>query len=198
MAREGFVLRYYLGQPWVIVTVLLAASAILYLLFRRRLRIEGETKRPATGAPPQPRKVEFQRSLGSGFRGIAWGQPPPPGMEVVHEDGETQFLTRRADDPRIGAVHVTSTAYSFRLNRLEAVIIELPLSGFEPLTRHLTAEWGPPRSTPDLGKHVWSDPGTGPEASQAVLEKKPESRKARLLLSSKAAQAERARSRPAG
>ena len=118
------------------------------------------------------------------------------GMRVVHEDGDTQFLARPSDDSRIGNVHISSVAYSFRLNRLAAVVIELPMSGFEPLARHLASEWGPPRSSPDRSKHVWADPGTGPEASQAVLEKKADSRSARLVLSSKAANAERAAARP--
>ena len=91
---------------------------------------------------------------------------------------------------------MNSVAYSFRLSRLEAVVIELPVSGFELLARHLTTEWGPPRSSPDRSKHVRADPGIGPEASQAILEKRPDSPSARLLLSSKAANAERAAARP--
>jgi hypothetical protein len=117
-------------------------------------------------------------------------------MKVVHEDGDTRFLARTSDDLRIGSVHISSVAYSFRLNRLEAVVIDLPISGFELLTRHLAGEWGPPRSSADRGKHVWADPGTGPEASQAVLEKRPENRTARLLISSRAGNAERASARP--
>jgi hypothetical protein len=117
-------------------------------------------------------------------------------MTPVHEDGDTRFLVRPSDDPRIGNVHISSVAYSFRLNRLEAVVIDLPISGFELLTRHLTAEWGSPRSSADRSKHVWADPGTGPEASQAVLEKKSANRTARLLISSRAGNAERASARP--
>jgi hypothetical protein len=145
--------------------------------------------------PPQAESAGTRKGLEPGFRGIKWGQPPVEGMRVVHEDGDTRFLARPSDDLRIGSAHITSVAYSFRCNRLEAVVIDLPASGFELLTRHLTGEWGPPRSSADRSKHVWADPGTGPEASQAVLEKKAESRTARLLISSRAGNAERASAR---
>jgi len=213
-------LRHFLGQTWVLVTTFIVGPAILFWIFRRRARIEREAKRsagaaprpaatpkpaPAVVAPPQPESEGARKPLGSGFLGIKWGEPPVEGMRVLHEEGETKFLARSMEDPRIGNVHISSVAYSFQLNRLTAVVIELPMSGFELLTRQLTAEWGPPRSSPDRNKHVWADPGTGPEASQAVLEKKPDSRTARLVLSSRAAQAEsraakaeRDKSRPAG
>ena len=206
-------LRHFLGQPWVLVATLLIGPTILYLIFRRRSRIEGDAKKPVQGKPRpastakaapavaarlQPEDAGIRKALGSGFRGLKWGQPPVEGMTVVHEEGETRFLVRPSDDPRIGNVHISSAAYSFRLGRLEAVVIELPTTGFELLTRHLTSEWGPPKSSPDRSKHVWADPGTGPDASQAVLEKKADSRSSRLVLSSRGAQAERAKNRAAG
>jgi hypothetical protein len=203
------VLIHFLGQPWVLVATLLIGPTILFLIYRRRSRIEAEEKRPAAGspratgtpktaaaAPPPSENPGPRKSIGSGFRGISWGQPPVEGMKVVHEEGETRFFSRPSEDPRIGNVHITSVAYSFRLDRLSAVVIDLPISGYEPLTRHLTTEWGPPRSSADRGKHVWADPGSGPDASQAVLEKKADSRSARLVLSSRAANAERAANRP--
>jgi hypothetical protein len=204
-------LEHLLGQTWVLVATLLIGPTVQYLLYRRRSRAEGRAKQPAAGAPRptgasnaapavaalhEPEKAGTRKALEPGFRGIRWGQPPVEGMTVVHEDGDTRFLVRSSDDPRIGNVHITSVAYSFRFNRLEAVVIDLPFSGFELLARHLTAEWGPPRSSPDRTKHVWADPGTGPEASQAVLEKRAESRTARLLISSRAGNAERASARP--
>jgi hypothetical protein len=205
------VLRHFLGQPWVLVATLLIGSTILYLIYRRRSRATEDAKQPAAGtprpagtpkaapvvaAPSQTEDRGVRKALGSGFRGIKWGQPPVEGMAAVHEEGETRFLVRPSDDLKIGNVHISSAAYSFRLNRLETVVIELQATGFELLIRHLTSEWGPPRSTPDRGKHVWADPGTGPEASQAILEKKADSRTARLVISSKAANAERAAARP--
>ena len=195
----------------MLVAAFLIGSTVLFLIYRRRSRADGDANPPGQGAsrpagapnaapamaaPPQPENAGTRKGLEPGFRGIKWGQPPVEGMRVVHEDGDTRFLVRPSDDPRIGNVHITSVAYSFRLNRLEAVVIDLPISGFELLTRHLTAEWGPPRSSADRSKHVWADPGAGPEASQAVLEKKAENRTARLLISSRAGNAERASARP--
>ncbi len=197
----------FLGQTWVLVAAFLIGPTALYLIYRRRARVDGDKKQPERGASrpagasraaaASPRSEQVVRkAIEPGFRGIRWGQPPLEGMTVVHEDGDTRFLVRPSDDPRIGNVLLNSVAYSFRFNRLEAVVIDLPMSGFELLTRHLTAEWGPPRSSPDRGKHVWADPGTSPEASQAVLEKKAENRTARLLISSRAGNAERASARP--
>ncbi len=205
--REGFELEHFLGQTWVLVAAFLVGSTALYLIYRRRARVNGDKKQPERGASrpagaskasaASPRSEQVVRKgIEPGFRGIKWGQPPVEGMTVVHEEGDTRFLVRSADDPRIGNVLLNSVAYSFRFNRLEAVVIDLPMSGFELLTRHLTAEWGPPRSSPDRRRHVWADPGTSPEASQAVLEKKVENRTARLLISSRASNAERASSRP--
>lgn len=201
---------HLLGQPWVLVATFLIGPTILFLIYRRRARIDAEAKGHAAGSPrpagapkaapaaaaaPPSERPGPRKAIGSGFRGIAWGQPPVEGMKIVHEEGETRFFSRPSEDPRIGNVHITSVAYSFRLDRLSAVVIDLPISGYEPLTRHFTAEWGPPRSSADRNKHVWADPGSSPDASQAVLEKKADSRSARLVLSSRAANAERAASR---
>ncbi len=203
-------MEHLLGQTWVLVAAFLVGPTVLYLIFRRRSRAHEGAKRPGPGtprpagapkaapamaAPPQPDIHGARKGLEPGFRGIRWGQPPVEGMRVVHEDGDTRFLARPSDDLKIGSAHITSVAYSFRLNRLEAVVIDLPISGFELLARHLTGEWGPPRSSADRSKHVWADAGAGPEASQAVLEKKAENRTARLLISSKAGNAERASAR---
>ncbi|HYN40950.1 MAG TPA: hypothetical protein VE129_04170 [Thermoanaerobaculia bacterium] len=205
-------MEHFLGQTWVLVAAFLIGSTVLYLIYRRRSRADGKANPPGRGAPrpagapkaapataappPQPENAGSRKGLEPGFRGIKWGQPPVDGMRVVHEDGDTRFLARASDDLRIGSANITSVAYSFRLNRLEAVIIDLPISGFELLARHLTGEWGPPRSSADRSKHVWADSGAGPEASQAVLEKKAENRTARLLISSRAGNAERASARP--
>lgn len=203
----------FLSLTWVLVAAFIIGSTVLYLAYRRRAPNDGDRQQPgrgaarpaaaqkaapATAAPPQYDRTGIRKAIEPGFRGLQWGQPPVEGMTVVHEDGDTRFLVRASDDPRIGNVHISSVAYSFRLNRLEAVVIDLPMSGFELLARHLTAEWGPPRSSPDRSKHLWADPGTGPEASQAVLEKRVENRTARLLISSRAGNAERASARPLG
>ena len=204
-------LERILGNIWVTIAAFIIGPTILYLQYRRRRRLNELAKGPAkaAAAPEKPPKAApapaaaapppdagGRKALWPGFRGLKWGQPPAEGMAVVHEEGETRFLTRPLDELRIGNVHVTSVVYSFRIDRLEAVIVDLPLAGFELLVRHLTSEWGPPKSSPDRNKHVWADPGTGPDASQAVLEKKVENRTAKLVLSSRAAHAERAKTRP--
>lgn len=199
----------FLAQTWVLVTAFIAGPALLFWMYRRRWRLEKEAQEAASGAPREaapprtPKRsataekpVAVSKPLWPGYRGIRWGQPPVEGMTVLHEEGDTRFLVRPSDELAIGNVRITSAVYSFRLYQLEAVVIELPLAGFEPLLRHLTSEWGAPKSSADRGKHVWADAGTGPDASRAVLEKKVESRTARLVLSSRAASTARSGTRP--
>jgi len=198
------VLEQILGNFWVTVTAFIVGPAILIWMRVRRVRLENRAAKgpkPAGPAPaPKPvaasPKAETEGSavrkpLWPGFRGVRWGDPPAEGMTLLHEEGETRFLVRASDEVRIGGVHVSSIVYSFRINRLEAVVVDLPMQGFEPLVRHLTSEFGTPKSAPDRSKHSWADLSAGPEASQAVIEKRPEARSARLVLSSRAALATR-------
>lgn len=193
-------LEQILGNFWVTVTAFIAGPAILIWMRVRRRRLEAEAgkgPKPARPAPaPKPAAAApkadtegsaVRKPLWPGFRGVRWGDPPAEGMTLLHEEGETRFLVRASDEMRIGGVHVGSIVYSFRINRLEAVVVDLPVQGFEPLVRHLTSEFGTPKSAPDKSKHSWADLSTGPEASQAVIEKRPEARSARLVLSSRAA-----------
>lgn len=194
-----------LGNFWVTVIAFVVGPAILIWMNVRKRRLAagaGRRTKPAAPAAPKPAPVPapagpdadssaVRKPLWPGFRGIRWGDPPAEGMTVLHEEGETRFLVRDADDLKVGHVMVGSIVYSFRINRLEAVVIELPVQGFEALVRYLTLEFGTPKSAPDRTKHSWSDLGTGPESSQAVLEKRPEARTARLVLSSRAALAAR-------
>lgn len=202
-------LERFLGQLWVTITAFIVGPAILFWLFWRRRSTGTPDEKPdrsrkpardlpvaaAAQAPRAPAEVAaVRKSIGSGFRGVGWGQPPAEGMRLVHEEGESRFFERSGDELLIGTVQLSSVVYSFRLDRLEAVVIGLSAGGFELLTRHLTAEWGPPRSSADRTRHAWTDPGDGPEDSQAVLEKMTESRTARLVISSRAALAGRGKS----
>lgn len=204
-------LERFLAQTWVLVTAFIVGPAFLFWMYRRRwLLMKKEREAAEAGLrtsvpspPPKPaaktapkEQAAVRKPLWPGYRGVRWGQPPVEGMTVLHEEGDTRFLVRPSDELAIGNVRITSAVYSFRLYQLEAVVIELPLAGFEPLLRHLTSEWGAPKSSADRGKHVWADAGTGPDASRAVLEKKVESRTARLVLSSRAASTARSGTRP--
>lgn len=203
-------LERFLAQTWVLVTAFIVGPAFLIWMYRRRWRLEQEAKNgPAAGtrqsdapkpaaraaASSLPEGVPHAKPLWPGYLEMRWGQQPAEGMTVLHEESDVRFLVRPGDELRIGHVHLSSIVYSFRTDRLEAVIIELPISGFEPLARHLTSEWGAPRSAADRSRHVWADSGSGATASQAVLEKRPENRSGRLVLSSRAAHAERAKTR---
>jgi hypothetical protein len=210
-AREGPVIERILGNFWVTVIAFIVGPAILiWMQVRKRRLAEGGKggAKPAAPAAPKPAPVPasagpdadisaVRKPLWPGFRGIRWGDPPAPGMAPIHEEGDSRFLVRGEDDLKVGHVMVSSIVYSFRIGRLEAVVIDLPVQGFEALVRYLTSEFGTPKSSPDRTKHSWADTGSGPEASQAVIEKRAEARSARLVLSSRAALAART-AKPAG
>ena len=44
-------LRNFLGQPWVLVAAFIIGPTILFLIFRRRFRVDGGARQPAVGAP---------------------------------------------------------------------------------------------------------------------------------------------------
>jgi len=200
------VIERILGNFWVTVIAFIVGPAVLiWMQVRRRRLAESSGKRPTTAVPaaakpsavpasaaPEADGSAARKTLWPGFRGIRWGDPPAAGMTLLHEEGEARFLVRPSDELKVGHVMVSSIVYSFRIERLEAVVIELPAQGFEVLVRYLTSEFGTPKSAPDRTKHSWTDPGSGSEATQVVIEKRPETRTARLVLSSRAALAARA------
>lgn len=206
-------LERILGNLWVTIFAFIAGPAVLIWMHVRRRRLESGAKtgaQAATGTTPTAKAPTgtfptvpdtgapgARKPLWPGFRGLRWGDPPAEGMALIHEEGETRFLSRTSDEMRVGGVQVGSIVYTFRIHRLEAVVVELPVQGFEPLARYLASEFGAPRSAPDKSKHTWSDAGSGSDGTQAVLEKKPESRSARLVLSSRLGIAARA-AKPAG
>ena len=193
------------GNPWVTGIAFVVGPLVLFLMVWRRRRpggegakggaVRGDGRRgPASSARETPkagtargsRTVPGMPELPSGFRDLAWGSAAPEGMVLVHEEAEQQICSRPSDELRVGNVAVGSIAYVYQARRLRAVLIELGASAFEPLVRHLTAEWGAPRRSVDQNRCAWVDARAGEEASQAVLERKPETRSARLVLSSKA------------
>ena len=117
-------------------------------------------------------------------------------MQLVAEDGEHRFLSRPADLLRIGRVVLTSITYVYQRGRLQAAVIELPASGFEPLQRQVREDWGAPRVMKPDQKYAWADARAGDEATLAILEKLTASRTAKLVVSAKAVSA--ARTRDAG
>lgn len=197
-----------LGNPWFGVTFLVFGAAVVVFIVRRNRAREEAASRPSPVAQrartaPIPRSgtsagtgsgasLDFV-SLPPGFRDLAWGSAPVEGMQLVAEDGEHRFLSRSTDSLRIGRVVLTSITYVYQGGRLQAAVIELPVSGFEPLQRQLREDWGAPRTLKPDQKYAWADARAGDEATLAILEKLPASRTAKLVVSSKAVGATRTR-----
>lgn len=203
-----------LGNPWFVATFLIFGAAVLVFIARRNRAREEAAKGPSPVAQkartaPTPRSTTSAAmptserrspgasldfvSLPSGFRDLAWGSAPVEGMQLVAEDGEHRFLSRPADPLRIGRVVLTSITYVYQRGRLQAAVIELPVSGFEPLQRQLREDWGAPRTLKPDQKYAWADARAGDEATLAILEKLTASRTAKLVVSAKAMSAARTR-----
>ena len=206
-----------LGNPWFAAFCLIVGPAVLFFLARRTKAREEAVKRPSpsiqkartepapraaasAAVPAQERRssggASDATSLPSGFRDLAWGSAPVDGMQLVAEDGEHRFLSRPTDSLRIGRAVLNSITYVYERGRLQATVIELPASGFELLQRQLREDWGAPRTLKPDQKYAWADMRAGDEATQAILEKPPASRTAKLVVSAKAGSA--ARTRDAG
>jgi len=197
-----------LGNPWFGVTFLVFGAAVVVFIVRRNRAREEAASRPSAVAQ-RARTASIPRSgtsagmssgasldfvsLPPGFRDLAWGSAPVEGMQLVAEDGEHRFLSRSTDSLRIGRVVLTSITYVYQGGRLQAAVIELPASGFEPLQRQLREDWGAPRTLKPDQKYAWADARAGDEATLAILEKLPASRTAKLVVSAKAMSAARAR-----
>jgi hypothetical protein len=203
-----------LGNPWFAASFLVFAAAVLVFIARRNRAREEAAKGPSRSAQqartaPVPRSAPSAAipaserrspgasldaaSLPSGFRDLVWGSAPFEGMQLVAEDGEHRFLSRPADLLRIGRVVLTSITYVYQGDRLQAAVIELPVSGFELLQRQLREDWGAPRTLKVDQKYAWADARAGDEATLAILEKLPASRTAKLVVSAKAVSTARAR-----
>ncbi|MCC6130493.1 MAG: hypothetical protein IT186_11250 [Acidobacteria bacterium] len=126
-----------------------------------------------------------------GFRDMRWGQPPADGMAKVHEAGDDALYKRENDILRVGPAVANSILYGFYQGRFQAVMLEFQVTGFDALARHLSGEWGTPRVSKDGFKVVWTGLLAGDEATQAVLEKRVETKTTKLLISSSAIVAER-------
>lgn len=203
-----------LGNPLFAVTFLVFAAAVLVFIARRNRAREEAAKGPSPVArkartAPAPRSATSpaipaperqspgapldSARLPSGFRDLAWGSAPVEGMKLVAEDGEHRFLSRPTDSLTIGRVVLTSITYVYQGGRLQAAVIDLPVSGFDPLQRQLREEWGAPRTLKPEQKYAWTDARAGDEATLAILEKLTASRTAKLVVSAKAMSAARAK-----
>ena len=81
---------------------------------------------------------------------------------------------------------VSSIMYSFHRDRLQAVMIDMPLGSGDRVLKGRSESWGVPRQ-PNLSqpRYFWLDLLAGMDATQAVLERYSMTAKPSLIISSK-------------
>lgn len=202
-----YFLERVLGSPVALVVALLAGGGVLFLLRRReQARVRAHSSGDRLEVPVHTGSISRSGSSGGvsqagpgstgptaetkptpGFRDLVWGDEPKPTMTLHHQDGDEALYVRATDKLKLGGVPLTSIAYSFYRSRFQGVSIEMPDSSAGTLHRYLVAEWGEPKQpNPHTPKYYWPDLIKGDQATQAVLEKIPISRKATLIITSKA------------
>ena len=201
-----------MGSPWALAAVWTIGPLLLWLIFKKKKPEESVVKgasgaqraQHAQHAHPQkpnpggtPLSAE-RREVVPGFRDFRWGESPKPGMAVVHQEGEEILYSRAEDELLLDGVPLNAIHYSFHRDRLQAVMIDLPLTSADAVFKERCAKWGMPKQ-PNLRqpRFFWMDMLSGMDSTQAVFEKTPAAGKASLIISGKFMKETRERERNA-
>ncbi len=195
-----------LGSTWALVLGLTLGPLLLYLIRKKsieraRREMEGDSARV-----PQPSQKAKEhaaapppagpREATPGFRDLRWGDAPLPDMTLVHDGGDEQLFTRPTDELLFDSAPLTSILYSFHRNRLQAVMVEMPLGSGERVFNGRCAAWGTPKQI-SPARYFWAFFTGGMDATQAVYERTPATAKAALIITSKYIQETREREKAA-
>lgn len=134
--------------------------------------------------------------LKAGFRDMKWGDAPRKEMEVLDEVGEEKFCRLATDDLTWSGAPVDKIVYQYWTNRFSDVYIEIPPLSADRILRDLQDGWGraeqPNKFIEDF---LWRNKGIGPEASEALFSRNPNTRGATLVISSSYIKAKKALAR---
>ncbi len=134
--------------------------------------------------------------LKPGFREMKWGDAPRKDMEVLDEVGEEKFCRLASDDLTWGGAPVDKIVYQYWSNRFSDVYIEIPPLSADRILRDLQEGWGrgeqPNKFIEDF---VWRNKSVGPEASEALFTRNPNTRGAILTICSSYVKAKKALAR---
>jgi hypothetical protein len=191
-----------LESPWTLVLVLTVGPLLLWWIQKRaKRRAEDSGKRGGKLVAARTGTVApaGRREVVPGFRDVRWGDSPLPEMIVVHQNAEEKLFSRRGDELMLDGAPVSSIMYSFHRDRLQAVMIDMPLGSGDRVLKGRSESWGVPRQ-PNLSqpRYFWLDLLAGMDATQAVLERNPVTTKSSLIISSKYIKEIRDRERAAG
>ena len=182
-----------MGSPWALAVVWTVGPLLLWMIFKKNKPVEPNSKSssPAQPAPQHnPSKTNpgtgERREITPGFRDYKWGESPKPGMAVVHQEGEEVLYSRPEDELMLDGVPLNSIHYSFHRERLQAVMIDIPIASADAIFKERCSKWGMPKQ-PNLRqpRFFWLEMLSGMDSTQAVLEKTAAAGNASLIISSK-------------
>jgi hypothetical protein len=188
-----------LESPWTLVFVMITGPLLLWWTVKRSNAGRASKGKGRPDAAKSGTAVPAgRREVVPGFRDVRWGESPLPDMVVVHQASEEKLCSRRGDELMLDGAPLNSILYSFHKDRLQAVMIDMPLGSGDRVLRGRTAGWGVPRQ-PNLShtRYFWLDLLDGMDATQAVLERNHATAKSSLIISSKYIKESRDRERAA-
>ena len=181
---EPMIMRI-LESPWTLILVLVTGPLLVWWTMKRSKEAgqQGGKGSPRRNEPAAP---AGRGEVVPGFRDVRWGDGPLPAMTVAHQDADEKLCSRRGEELTLDGAVLNSIMYSYHRDRLQAVMIDMPLGAADRVLRGRTANWGPPRQpNPAQARYYWMDLLSGLEATQAVLERSPSTGRSSLVISSK-------------
>jgi hypothetical protein len=120
-----------------------------------------------------------------GFRDMKWGDQPPKEMEVLDEQAEQKFCRLEHDNLTWSDAPVDKIVYLFWSNRFSDVHIEIPTASADRILKDLNDGWGrPEQPNKFIEDFLWKNRAHGPEATEALFSRNPNTRGATLTISS--------------
>jgi hypothetical protein len=129
----------------------------------------------------------------AGFRDLKWGDQPRADMEVLDEQAEQKFCRLEHDNLTWSDAPVDRIVYLFWNNRFSDVHIEIPTASADRILKDLNDGWGrPEQPNKFIEDFVWKNKAIGPEATEALFSRNPNTRAATLAISSSYIKAKKA------
>ena len=135
--------------------------------------------------------------LKAGFRDMKWGDQPHPDMEVLDDVGEEKFCRLQADDLTWNGAPLDKIVYQYWGNRFSDAYVEIPPESADRVLKDLNDGWGrPAQPNKFIQDFIWRNKGIGPEATEAIFSRNPNTRAATLVISSTYIKAKKALAKP--
>ncbi len=135
--------------------------------------------------------------LKAGFRDMKWGDQPLKDMEVLDDRVEEKFCVLKGDDLSWSGAPLDKIVYQYWENRFSDVYIEIPVASADRVFRDLVDGWGKPEQPNKfIQDFLWHNKAIGPEATEALFSRNPNTKAATLQIRSTYIKAKKALARP--